>query len=72
MCLATVYVESNGERKEVMRDVAWIRQQGHELQLITLMRDKQVIEARIKVIDLMTSSVILEQEPSPGVDDQAH
>ena len=32
MCLATVYVENDGQQEEVMQDVAWIRPQDGGLQ----------------------------------------
>jgi predicted RNA-binding protein len=61
MCLATVYVEHNGQKEEVMRDVAWIKPGGHGLQLITLMGESQSFQANIKSIDLMKGSIILEK-----------
>jgi predicted RNA-binding protein len=69
MCLATVYVEKDGQREEVMRDVAWIRCQGGHLQLVTLMRETQLLDATIKSIDLMNSSIILERATSNAVHD---
>jgi predicted RNA-binding protein len=61
MCLATVYVDHNGQKEEVMHDVAWIKPGGHGLQLITLMGESRLFQANIKSIDLMNGSIILEK-----------
>jgi predicted RNA-binding protein len=61
MCLATVYVDHNGQKEEVMHDVAWIKPGGHWLQLITLMGESRLFRANIKSIDLVKGSIILEK-----------
>jgi predicted RNA-binding protein len=61
MCLATVYVENGGQREEVMQDVAWIRPQGDGLRLITLLGESKLVQARIKSIDLVKGSIVLER-----------
>jgi len=61
MCLATIYVENGDQREELLRDVAWIGPQGGGLQLITLMGESTVLRARIKSIDLLHSSIVLER-----------
>jgi predicted RNA-binding protein len=61
MCLATVYVEHNGQKEEIMHDVAWIKPGNHGLQLITLMGESRLFQANIKSIDLMKGSIILEK-----------
>ena len=60
MCLATVYLEKEGEKEEVMQDVAWIKPQSTGLQLITFMGESKLFEAEIKHIDLANSSIVLE------------
>jgi predicted RNA-binding protein len=60
MCLATAYIENNGQKEEVMRDVAWIEFEGEAVGLMTLMGDKKVIQAKIKRIDLMDASIMFE------------
>ena len=64
MCLATVYVESDGQRKEVMHDVAWIKREDGRLQLVTLMGETKVFQAEIKGIDLMNSLIVLQRMPT--------
>ena len=61
MCLATVYVESDGKKEEVMHDVAWIKPESCGLRLITLMGESKVFQAKIKDIDLMNSAIVLER-----------
>jgi predicted RNA-binding protein len=60
MCLATVYVEDDGQREKVMQDVAWIEPENGGLQLITLLGESKLFEARIKSIDLVKGSIVLE------------
>lgn len=64
MCLATVYVEDDGQREEVMQDVAWIRPQGGGLQLISFMGESRLFRAKIKSIDLVNSSIVLGKMPT--------
>ena len=61
MCLATVYIENNGQREEVMQDVAWIVPESGWLQLITLLGESRSFQAKIKGIDLVNSLIILEK-----------
>ena len=64
MCLATVYVENDSQQEEVMQDVAWIRPQGGGLQLISFMGESRLLQAEIKSIDLVNSSIVLEKMPT--------
>jgi len=59
VCLATVYVESDGKKEEVMHDVAWIKPESCGLRLITLMGESKLFHAKIKSIDLLNSSIVL-------------
>jgi predicted RNA-binding protein len=59
VCLATVYVERNGEKEEVMRDVGWIKPEDGGLRLIDFMGQDRLVQAEIKDIDLMKSSIVL-------------
>jgi len=60
VCLATVYVENDGQKEEVMHDVAWIKPESCGLRLITLMGESKLFHAKIKSIDLLNSSIVLE------------
>ena len=61
MCLATVYVETDGQREEVMQDVAWIAPANGGLQLITLLGESKLFQAQIESIDLMNSLIVLKR-----------
>ncbi len=61
MCLATVYVEENGQREPVMRDVAWIEPKDGGLELVTLIGESRLFQAQIKSINLMDSLIVLER-----------
>jgi len=69
MCLATVYIEDDGQREEVMQDVAWIKPANGGLQLITLLGESRLFQARIESIDLMNSLIVLKRRSSGGKSD---
>ncbi len=61
MCLATVYIEDDGQREEVMQDVAWIKPVNGGLQLITFLGESKLFQAHIESIDLMNSLIVLKR-----------
>jgi len=61
MCLATVYVEDDGQREQVMQDVAWIKPANGGLQLTTLLGESKLFQAHIESIDLMNSLIVLKK-----------
>ena len=61
MCLATVYIEDDGQREEVMQDVAWIKPANGGLQLITFLGESKLCQAHIESIDLMNSLIVLKR-----------
>ena len=61
MCLATVYVDHNGCRDELMRDVAWVEPEGNELLLVSLLGEETRLRGKIKSIDLLDSCIVLEE-----------
>jgi predicted RNA-binding protein len=70
VCLATVYVDSEGQKEEVMRDVAWVEPNGSGLRLVSLMGESRLLQARIISIDLLHSSINLQRtaaEPPQSV-----
>jgi len=62
MCLATVYIDNNGQEEEVMRDVARIKPESKGLLLFGFLGERKFLQARIKSIDLLNSSIVLEGE----------
>ena len=61
MCLATVYLENDGHKEEVMRDVAWIVPESGGLELIPFLGKSRLFQAKIKSIDLVNGSIVLER-----------
>jgi predicted RNA-binding protein len=62
MCLATVYIEDDdGQREQVMQDVAWIKPEDGGLQLIPLFGESRLLQAQIESIDLMNSLIVLKR-----------
>lgn len=61
MCLATVFIEDDGQREQVMQDVAWIKPANGGLQLTTLFGESRLFQAQIESIDLMNSLIVLKR-----------
>jgi len=66
MCLATVFIEDDGRREQVMQDVAWIKPANGGLQLTTLLGESRLFQAQIESIDLMNSLIVL-KSVIPGI-----
>lgn len=62
MCIAVVYIDSGGERKEAMRDVVWIEAEDGGFRLVSLLGGEKYIEGNLKSIDFWEEhSVVIEQ-----------
>lgn len=61
MCLATVYIEDDGQQKKVMQDVAWVEPANGGLELITLLGERKSFQAQIEHIDLMNGLIVLKR-----------
>jgi len=62
MCIATVYADTNGELKELMRDVVRIEAERNRFRLINLFGEEKYLEGKLKHIDFWEEhSVVLEQ-----------
>jgi len=61
MCLATVCIEDDGQREEVMRDVAWIGPANGGLRAISFLGEQRSFQARIESVDLMDSLIVLKR-----------
>ena len=60
MCLAKAYISSRGERELLMEEIASLKAEDGKLLIKTLFGEQREIEASIKEIDFMASSIILE------------
>jgi predicted RNA-binding protein len=63
MCLSTVYIQTKGQRKKIMQDVAKMESSNNGYLLTGLLGDQKMIDGRIKKIDFVDDhSVVLETE----------
>ena len=61
MCIATVYIDTDGELKEVMRDVIRIEAENSRFRLINLIGEEKSVDGKLKHIDFWQDhSVVIE------------
>ena len=60
MCLSKVYFDRDGKKEVLLDEVASVVVDDGKLQLKTLFGEQQEINARIKEIDLVSHSILLE------------
>ncbi|UCB43847.1 MAG: CooT family nickel-binding protein [Dehalococcoidales bacterium] len=60
MCLSKVYFERGGKKETLLDEVASVIVDDGKLQLKTLFGEQKEIKARIKQIDLVAHSILLE------------
>ena len=60
MCLSKAYFDRGGRKEVLLEEVASIVVSGGKLQLKTLFGEQKEIDARIKEIDLLAHSILLE------------
>jgi predicted RNA-binding protein len=61
MCLSSVfYVDSNGEQREVMRDVAQMQARNNGFLLVGLLGEQKFVQGKVRTIDFVDKhSVVL-------------
>jgi predicted RNA-binding protein len=64
MCLAKAYIGKDGEKELLVEEVASLKAEGGRLLVTTLFGEQREIEASIKEIDFMASSIVLEKVKS--------
>ena len=62
MCLTKVFIDSYGQKEEVMSDVAQVKIEEGGLLLTTLFGEEKFLHARVKCVDFLENSVVLENE----------
>ena len=62
MCLAKVYLGTDGERELLIEEIASLKADGDRLLVTTLFGEQREIEASIKEIDFRASSILLEKK----------
>jgi len=62
VCEAIVYLNQGDQQEEIMRDVAFLRPEGKEIFLATILGDQKRVRADIESIDFLRHTVCLRQE----------
>ena len=62
MCLASIHKGKGTEKENLLEEVALIRFEGEKLLLRTLFGEERAIKAKIKEIDFMNSTVLIEED----------
>jgi len=63
MCLSTLYLTTENEKEELMRDVAWMEAQSDGFLVTDLLGKQKFIQARINTIDFVYEhAVVLEKK----------
>ena len=60
MCLSKAYVDTDGKRELVMKEIASIGFEEDKLLLTTLFGEQKEIKADIREINFLTHSIVLE------------
>jgi len=62
MCIATVYLDTDGELEEAMQDVIYIEAENSRFHLVNLIGEEKYLEGKLKRIDFWEEhSVVIEQ-----------
>lgn len=61
MCLAKVLMKSNDAEQLIMKDIALIKVEDNKITISSIFGEQKEIEATIKEINFLNSSIILEK-----------
>lgn len=61
MCETTVYLAREGQQEKLMEDVIWVESQGDRIYLADLLGERQVVQARIRDVNLIKHTLTLEE-----------
>ena len=59
MCLSSVYIDSGGGQKQIMRDVARMEAEAEGFLLIDLFGERTFVRGKIKRIDFIDEHVVV-------------
>ncbi len=59
MCLSTAYMDSGGEQREIMKDVARIEADDNGFWLVNLFGERHFVDGDIQTIDLIDSHFVM-------------
>ena len=60
MCIATIYINDGDRKEEAMRDVISVETGNDGILLTSILGEEKLLQARIKSIDFLKHSVIVE------------
>lgn len=66
MCEATVYLASDGQEKEIMRDVVLLQPEGDAFLLANLLGEQKLVRGSIKKVDFLKHTLLLEEAETPA------
>ena len=61
MCQSNAYLEQDGQQQLVIEDVGLVRPEGDKILLISIFGEERLVDANIKMIDLLHHKIVLEK-----------
>jgi predicted RNA-binding protein len=68
MCLSNVYIDSNGQPQEVMRDVAQMEAHNNGFLLTGLLGEQKFVQGKVRTIDFVDKHLVVLGVNTPGHD----
>jgi predicted RNA-binding protein len=59
MCLSSVYIDSNGQQEEVMRDVAQMEAKNNGFVLTGLLGEQKFVQGKVSRIDFVNKHLVV-------------
>ena len=61
MCQSNAYLEHDGQQQLVIEDVGLMKPEGDKILLISIFGEERLVDANIKMIDLLHHKIVLER-----------
>jgi predicted RNA-binding protein len=61
MCQSNAYLERDGQQQLIIEDVGLVRPEGDKILLISIFGEEELVDANIKMIDLLHHKIVLEK-----------
>ena len=61
MCQSNAYLERDGQEELILEDVGLVRPEGGKILLISIFGEEELVDANIKMIDLLHHKIVLEK-----------
>jgi predicted RNA-binding protein len=61
MCQSNAYLEQDGQQQLIIEDVGLMRPEGDKILLISIFGEEELVDAKIKMIDLLHHKIVLEK-----------